>query len=455
MKFRLLKYEDDKSKGFLLALLLLYFTYLYLFINFNFPLVYEILVIINSSICIWNMVNIQREPYSLRMLINIFIYIFFILANAIQFGNNNNHLTFYFVIKPKDYILFQITVLFILIIFNKLYAITKSKAIKFHNYPCISTRKSIYISLFFTFIILYYFKFNLFSLFARGFLEDLLNSSPGSHSGSQEQSWAGYLIFDHFIRPIPWAIFLLNIIIKKYSKKQRIILFLCTLLTVFPTGLPRNAAAMYWLPILLIFLNKYIKGRIFIWIMFFGLFFIFPLLDNFRNFDGNIKFEGGLNYLDSMHFDASQIFMVILSIGLVTYGKQLLGVFLFFFPRSFWADKPIGSGAFLVETMKGYFTNVSMPFFGEGYINFGFIGILLFTIFLAIIAKKLDSIYWKSYKHGGIFQGYYLIILSAIIFIMRGDLMSSFAYTLGLLVCFYVVIKVNSIKLKLYNSFKF
>lgn len=440
---------NDLSKGVMITLLLVFITYIFLCASFNFPPAYELLVLVNSTICIWNMVNIKHEPYSLRMMVNVFIYIFFILANAIQFGNHNNVLTFQFPLTEFDFIFFQYVLFFILIIFNSVYTYLKPSRIPVVGQRKMNPNKSVIISVITTFIVLAYFRFNIFSLLARGFVESLTSGSGGGGGGGIDtsQSWAGYLIFDHFIRPIPWAIFLLNLLTGGMSKKTNLLLFFCALITVFPTGLARNAAAMYWLPIFIVYFRKWIKGRIFIWFIFFGLFFVFPFLDNFRYFDGTIKLNlGGLDYLDNMNFDASQIFMALLSIGFITYGKQLSGALLFFVPRSFWASKPIGSGATLVEQMKGDFFNVSMPFFAEGYINLGYLGIIIFTLFLAWFSKKFDTLYWNSKNHGGIFQGYYLILLGAIIFIMRGDLMSSFAYTLGLLVCYFVVTRLTLIR---------
>lgn len=59
-----------------------------------------------------------------------------------------------------------------------------------------------------------------------------------------------------------------------------------------------------------------------------------------------------------------------------TNGRQLLGCFLFFIPRTIWKTKPIGSGALVAEIIGQEHTNISMPFIGEGLINFGFLVLL-------------------------------------------------------------------------------
>ena len=382
------------------------------------------------------MVSTNKEPYSLRMFVNLYIYIFFILSNAIQFGKECNVLTFTLFFEEDDYIYFQFIIFTILIFYNFIYkySIFNINFKKRNNQYTYYINKNILLllSLIFTLIILNYYQFNPYLIFIRGLSEDMMmeggieNIEPIESTNSN----VSILLFGQFIRPIPWCTYLIGLI-RKIEKKYLFILFTLTLLTVFPLGIARNGAAMYWLPIVILWVHKWIRGRRFLWLAFIGLFFAFPFLDNFRYFSGKIDYNFNLDYLASMNFDASQIFMATLKTKSITNGLQLLGTFLFFIPRFLWPGKPIGSGAYLVESNDGWFTNVSMPFFAEGYINFGFLGIIIFIILLGLSSKYFDLRYWKSYNHGGFFQGYYLLLLGALIFILRGDLMSSFSYTLG------------------------
>ena len=43
--------------------------------------------------------------------------------------------------------------------------------------------------------------------------------------------------------------------------------------------------------------------------------------------------------------------------------------------------------------MDYIFGGISMPFIGEGYVNFGLMGSLLFMLFLGILLGNLDRIY--------------------------------------------------------------
>ena len=149
------------------------------------------------------------------------------------------------------------------------------------------------------------------------------------------------LIFSKVIRSIPWGCFMIGVI-KKIKRKYLIILFLLMLITVFPAGLSRNAAAMYWLPVVLVMFGKYLKNSRFILFMLIALLIFFPFFDNFRHFNGTIKFKLSLDYLATMNMDASQIFMVIMKENHITWGNQLLGALFFFIPRSLWPLKHLG-----------------------------------------------------------------------------------------------------------------
>ncbi len=117
-----------------------------------------------------------------------------------------------------------------------------------------------------------------------------------------------------------------------------------------------------------------------------------------------------------------------------THGRQLSGVVLFFIPRSIWPGKPIGSGAFIFTDLGAEFKNVSCTYLAEGYINWGLLGSLLFTLALTVLITRYDSYYST---HTGALACYktifYFVLCGMLLFLLRGDLLSSFAYTFGLL----------------------
>lgn len=147
--------------------------------------------------------------------------------------------------------------------------------------------------------------------------------------------------------------------------------------------------------------------------------------------------------LTSLDYDTWSNFMAAIKyseINSIIYGRQLIGVLLFWDPRSMWPSKPIGSGAFVAENMlmtryDFWFTNISMPFPGEGYVNFGVIGIILFAFILSLVSKLTD----EFYKYNDLRLILSLYVSFHMVFMLRGDLMSSFAYLVGILLAMFFV----------------
>jgi len=123
-----------------------------------------------------------------------------------------------------------------------------------------------------------------------------------------------------------------------------------------------------------------------------------------------------------------------------SYGYQLLSALLFFIPRSLWVGKPQASGLVVGDHLEEFynfnFKNVSNPFLSESYHNFGVIGVILFGILLAYICvfmlKWLHSNNW--FKKSVAF--YFALHL---IFILRGDFTSSFAYFIATFLGIYLL----------------
>jgi len=140
----------------------------------------------------------------------------------------------------------------------------------------------------------------------------------------------------------------------------------------------------------------------------------------------------------------------------VTWGEQLLGSIFFYIPRSIWPSKPIGSGAALSQLESLDFSNISMPLIAESFINFHMIGIVVFSIVCGGGAAYLDSFYWKSQNKSGVTKLFYLFLLGMFLFILRGDLLSSFAYTISLMLSltFVVMLYFFGCKLSLKSKFK-
>ena len=175
-----------------------------------------------------------------------------------------------------------------------------------------------------------------------------------------------------------------------------------------------------------------------------AIFIIFPFLDKFRRFDGFENFSFKINYafLKQGHFDGYQNFVRVLELDLITSGRQLLGALLFFVPRSLWETKPVGSGSFLGRLLDLEFYGIAMPFIGEGYINFGIAGSILFMFLFGVLLGNLDRVVWKLKRSNEthIFMFYYYFLFGWIFYFMRGDLINAIPVLVGFTLAFWLLV---------------
>lgn len=244
----------------------------------------------------------------------------------------------------------------------------------------------------------------------------------------------------------------------KYKQNRRKPWFIMTFLSVilalmmnFPSATPRFWAASVYIGLLLSFYRIKSK-KSFTYILLLGLFIIFPMLgyartaqilsEFFKNIGSGSTF---LNNILSGDYDAfSMVVYTFKYIGIVgvSFGHQLLGVLLFFIPRSFWMSKPIGSGYVVSNELSLSFNNISNPLVAEGLINFGIIGVVLFAVFFSYITKKIDIIYWfKTDRNQVVVKTLYPFIIGLFFFMSRGDLLSTFSYMVSFSIPFILFIR--------------
>lgn len=221
------------------------------------------------------------------------------------------------------------------------------------------------------------------------------------------------------------------------------------LLTSFPLATARYMAGAFYIGLFFIY-KPYFKMKSSLYIGFLILFLmIYPALSYVRWLVTLSGFEITLwnpaLFLTGDYDNFSTLNMTINFVEQegITIGRQLLGVLLFFVPRSVWPSKPIGSGHHIAEWYGMDFTNISCSFLAEGYINFGIFGVILFAGFMGYVLAKLDLCFYKPGKLSFI-KIFYPVSLGMIFFILRGDLMSSFAYTVSFSVSAIIVLLLSA-----------
>ena len=406
--------------------------------NNDFLTTINFIIIVVCSIAIFSHQNI---PYSSYKIIHIFILFFFSIAPTIQYKSGIRFMGTSF--TDSDYVITSLYILGILVTYNFIYHLSFKLTAKQippessnrESYNITFSKKSLLIilsGLIFGYF-LYVNEFNILRFVYRTYDADI-----------QETSQIASLIANTCFRGISMAICAASLSIKGFNKPEKFLLSALFLLTNFPTSLARLTVAALYIPVILYLFPILRRKNLFSVLIIASLLVIFPLLNSFRYAGENISLGFNFDQFKELHFDAYSMFMRVLSDDIITYGHQLLGVLFFWVPRSFWPSKPIGSGAYVASLNGEEFTNVSMPYFAEGYINFGLIGVIAFTILLGYISSKVDAKYWMSNKLS--FNSFiYYILLGLTMFIMRGDLLSSFAYTCGFVSGYYFIKKILSI----------
>ncbi|WP_312390638.1 O-antigen polymerase [Chryseobacterium sp.] len=329
--------------------------------------------------------------------------------------------------------------------YNFFYKLKKFDHLNFNRYEIpkqLSPGKSfllIVLSIISFLAVLYANNFSILSMLVRG---GTLKKELSTESTSVN------LIIAQFIRPISFLCFLFYISTSKKNYFVTAVLLIIALVTCSPFGIARFYAAAIYLPLLLIVFDFFRKKNIFSASLILGLLFVFPALNYFRDFTKLSKIKFGLDFemFNSGHFDSFQNFSLIVSHSDITWGRQLLGVIFFWVPRVFWPNKPEGSGTYLAKQLRFSFDNISANFFAEGYVNFGIFGIFLFTVIISYVTAYADKLYWNQFHNKRNFiKIAYFITLGMFFFMLRGDLLSSFAYTMGFLLSFYTIYKLLKI----------
>lgn len=417
MKRTLLIKNIDKILVFALALI----AAIIVFYNSGVQYSFKVLSMF-YAICILALYGVflskDQASFSLNKAFHIFYFFFFGLAPAVQFKFENS-----FFNAPKlsetEYLKGGGILLIILILYLLLYKYSYTFFLKrirksFNIEPKKEQLWWYYLAslgaLVLSIIIV---KFNFEVLFLRppaNFLK--LNTNFGL---------VGYSML-LIVRAIPIIILLRYLLVGGNNRKHIILLGILALLTAFPFSLSRGMAAAYYISFI-VFLNPIKNSKYYYASCYFlGVFLIFPFLNLFRN--GNNQLSLGVAAFKTGHFDAFQNFLLLINEEIITGGRQLIGALLFFVQDSVWYTKPLGTGTLLATELNFNHINVAMPYFGEGYANFGFAGVALFLVLIVILNAYLDTSFHNKKQSLFIKTGY-LFLLGFEFYLLRGDLSSS------------------------------
>lgn len=379
-------------------------------------------------------VETRKSPYSLHLIHWIFHYTFFFIAPLVQYLYGTFPWRLLYSSNVELLVITNLTILlwhFCWIIPTKF---IKPKEPSKELYSLHISYKKIFTLFFLSFIVLVYLLsvYGFGGLFTRGSEADNLVSN----SSLQLFLW-------FFARSIPVVLLVLLGRKTNRSKLLTMIALILVILTNFPSATPRFWAAALIMGLIFTFFK--IKSRnILIYFILLGLNIVFPILATVRNASNVSEFFMLLNpnqilskNLITADYDAFSMIAYTwkyIEIFGTTYGNQLLTVILFFVPRSLWADKSIGSGHLVADNLGFVFSNVSSPLPAEGLINFGVFGVILFALFFSSLLLKVDNLYWKSNQP--FIKTIYPFWIGFFFFIMRGDMLSSCAFTFGFTFCF-------------------
>jgi hypothetical protein len=163
-----------------------------------------------------------------------------------------------------------------------------------------------------------------------------------------------------------------------------------------------------------------------------GMLLIFPLADAFRySKSGELKATNPIQSLLTGDYDSfAQLtngYLVAAREGIIP-GRQLMGVLLFWVPRTWWVDKPLDTGPFIAHERGYSFTNLSAPLWIELFLNGGWVLLVVGMFALGFALHRWDTkLNIQCVVHGlpnvmGCILPFYLMIL------LRGSLLQAASF---------------------------
>lgn len=401
-----------------------------------------ITILVISGLFIIIGILIEDRILGARYICNLFFLIFMIIA---PINERINNIVYYngFGVSELSYYYGAILVLFFsaLNLLSSVYL--RSKQFKIH-YKVKNLGLINFLPWIFGFLYLYIVDWNL----------EYLKIREPSIDSNFTLNKINYLIADRLCRlAIGMSVF--YIIVFDLGIKKKIISIIALVIFCLPSAMPRNMVIIIYLPFILLLIERFVerfkvirfkKFLLNITIVFVGP-FIFVLLNHFRNLKTLERFTLNLeknlsNFFKKGHLDSFQSFQNSIDYVDINWGQQLLGSFLFFIPRSLWENKPTGSGGLIAESSGYEWFNVSGNYFAEGYINFGFFGIIFFLLILIFLITINDRVI-KNNKNKII---YFYFFPGILVKLMIGDMMNAFSIIIPFIALTFILNFISRIK---------
>ena len=230
-----------------------------------------------------------------------------------------------------------------------------------------------------------------------------------------------------------------------------LLLFVLVLVTENPYTEKRNALGPLYIALLLVaFPGVFSTWARRMWLLVGGMVLIFPAITifthNHQQAVGDVSAaqvsDRIVDHYFSINYDSwANIYTAVEIAGAhgVQWGHQLLGSLLFFVPSALWSTKPLATGIFLADYLiinySMWFTNLSAPLIAEGYLDFGFVGVILYAgaaaYFVTLLNKLALHRKWISFPLA-VYGAVFLMI------VLRGSLMIALGFACAALLAFGV-----------------
>jgi hypothetical protein len=221
-----------------------------------------------------------------------------------------------------------------------------------------------------------------------------------------------------------------------------LVLFLLVLITQNPYTEKRNALGPIYIGLLLVGFQAFFSSRTRrIQLLVAAMVLIFPassiFTHNHQQTLGSLSMsqftDAIAEHYFSINYDSwANIYTTIeyVQVHGIQWGHQLMGSMLFFVPSAIWTTKPLATGIFLanylINNYAMWFTNLSAPIVAEGYLDFGYVGIVAYAGVTAIAVTLLNNLAARRDKWSAFPMAVYLSIF--LMLVMRGSLMISMGF---------------------------